>query len=96
MNSLTSLSAQKLCELLPQECIETLVNQEIEPRTVYVVGKRIFKTREQAEIIRSLQIYADHSVLRVVLDWKVSDTLYAYMKTQKLYPKSKLICHRKT
>ena len=65
--TLFNITSEKMRELLPRECLEKLFAQEIEKRTVYLLGDRIFSTKEKALSNSHQEEYAGFYPLRVIL-----------------------------
>lgn len=84
MESLKDLTCTALINMLPKECLDALVEKEINKRTVWVLGNRVFSTHQAACTWQKKYdddtggFYIDCQPLRVVLDQPVGDEIFLH------------------
>lgn len=76
MQSLKTITCEKLAEMLPKECLDAMVAREIENRKVYALGSRIFSSKEVAETQAEKEGTYDCAIITILLDEKPGDTLW--------------------
>ena len=83
---LTNITAESVCKTLPKECLDLLIQHEIDRRSVWVMANLVFATREDAVKWRretkggamwgGTGWYEEHEPMRFVLDEPLGNELY--------------------
>jgi hypothetical protein len=72
--SLSNITCDSLCRTLPKECVDLLIEKELDRRSVWLLGNLLFSTKEHA--LKYLSEYkekgggvlSDAQPIRVILD----------------------------
>ena len=80
MESLKQITAKKLVQILPRECLDQLVNADIKQRTVYLVEDEYCVHRVFSDYDKAVLVAKTVKPLKVVLDTPIRDKLFVALE----------------